>query len=98
MQVGVPWSQEDFLKQAQKAEHPFSKQALLPDRVLTSMFDVLTWGPSEVSKFRRQQLEHWTGRAAEPGAYEQEVQEGVHESVKECLKGKRTELLKEMLV
>ena len=62
------------------------------------MFDVLTWGPSEVSKFRRQQLEYWTGRAAELEAYEQEVQEGVHESVKEWLKGKRTELLKEMLV
>ena len=30
-----------FLAQAQKAEHPFSKQELLPDRVLTS---VLTWG------------------------------------------------------
>ena len=29
VQVGVPWSQEDFLEQAQKAEHPFSKQALL---------------------------------------------------------------------
>ena len=65
VQVGVPWSQEDFLEQAQKAEHPFSKQELLADRVLTSMFDVLTWGPSEVSKFRRQQLEYWTGRAAE---------------------------------
>ena len=26
-----------FLAQAQKAEHPFSKQELLPDRVLTSV-------------------------------------------------------------
>ena len=49
------------------------------------MFDVLTWRPSKVSKFRRQQLEHWTGRAAELEAYEQEVQEGVHDRVKECL-------------
>ena len=61
VQVGVPWSQEDFLEQAQKAEHPFSKHALLPDRVLTSLFDVLTWGPSEVSS------SSWnTGRAERP--------------------------------
>ena len=97
-QVGIPWSQEEFLEQAQKAEHTFSKQALLPDRVLTSMSDVLSRGPSEVSKFRRRQLEYWMGRAAELEAYKQEVQEGLHGSVKECLKWKRTELLKEMLV
>ena len=80
------------MEQAQKAEHPFLKQALLPDRILTSMF------AHSVSKFRRRQMEYWTGRAAELEAYEQEVQEGLHGSVKECLKGKRTELLKEMLV
>jgi len=108
--LGLPWTPTEFIDQARQLEHPFAKQAVVPDRSLRAIFHVLTKGPKGIAEVRRKELERWTRRAKELDGTERnlfseapaEVQArwGRHPDAAEALKGpwrgKRTQLLLEM--
>ena len=63
--MGLPWSPEEFIKQAKKARHPFDDPAKVSDRHKYAIYMNLTIGMQGVREWRRQELAYWTQRAAE---------------------------------
>jgi hypothetical protein len=110
VQVGVPWTPDEFIEQAAKARHPFDDPAKVADRHKFAIFLNLTQGPQAMREIRRQALEHWRRRADELQEQEVELYKKASPLVQPCWgnaptpqealsgkwKGKRTLLFQEM--
>ena len=65
VQVGVPWTPEEFISQAAKARHPFDDPPKVSDRHKFAIYLNLTKGPQAMRELRRQALDGWRRRADE---------------------------------
>ena len=82
--MGLPWSPEEFIKQAKKARHPFDDPAKVSDRHKYAIYMNLTIGTQGVREWRRQELAYWTQRAAELQSDELELFKKASQLVQPC--------------
>jgi hypothetical protein len=54
VQVGVPWTPDEFIEQATRARHPYDDPAKVADRHKFAIFLNLTQGPQAMRELRRQ--------------------------------------------
>ena len=97
VEIGIPFSEEEFVQEALVLEHPFDKIEL-PDQISKNIATLLTKGPQWVSDFRSRQLARWSERAAALEQEEEVLRAGMHPSVRASASSKRLLLFKEMLI
>ena len=96
LEIGIPWSPEEFLQQSLLLEHPYA-QIAVDDDVLRSAFCTLTSSLACTRRLRDQALEQWTTRSAELEAKEETLRNSAHPDVRPSIESKRILLFGEML-
>ena len=59
IEVGEPWTPEQFTKQALKIEHPFDVDGQVEDSVSQAVFDILVRGREETSSIRKEGMAYY---------------------------------------
>ena len=90
MQIGIPWTQEEFVSEALKLCHPFVAPAVLPYRTKSAVFRVLTQGVAATERARKSELARWEKRAAELEAQERMRFKAAHPAVQPCWSNRAT--------
>ena len=70
LEIGIPWSPQEFLQQSLLLDHPYPPIAV-DDDVLRSAFSTLTSSLACARRLRDQALEQWTTSGAELEAKEE---------------------------
>ena len=94
---GIPWTPQEFVKQAAKAKHPMQLDQLLPKRLREVMVVYKKSSVQERIIQRTSRLGFWVKRAKELSTAEVEFHASLHPNVASVLSGKRLLLLKEMI-
>ena len=81
LEIGIPWSPQEFLQQSLLLDHPYAPIAVGGD-VLRSAFSALTSPIACTRRIRDQALEQWTTRAAELEAKEELLRNSAHPDVR----------------
>jgi hypothetical protein len=92
--VAMPWTEEEFLEEALKLEHPVDTLQGLPPEIYRAIFHCLT---RDVKSFRKKTLDHWKTRSMQLQPKEDELHEQLPPEFKVVLQGKRILLLQEMM-
>ena len=94
--VDMPWSWQEFVEVAMRAEHPFAPIAC--DRAIwRSAFLLATRGPKAMVELRLKELVKWKVRARELEPAETKLHGSLHPDVRGSVGRKRLHLLREML-
>ena len=94
--VLFPWSTSEFVEQALKAQHPFSKIVCDP-AIWRAAFLRASRGPKAFGDLRLRELAKWSLRAKELEERELALHATLHPDVRGAVCGKRLLLLREML-
>ncbi len=94
---GIPWTPQEFVKQAARAKHPMQLDQLLPKRLREVIVVYKKSSVQERIIQRTSRLGFWVNRAKELSTAEVEFHASLHPNVASVLKGKRLLLLKEMI-
>ena len=65
VEIGCPWTVEEFTKEALECGHPFDRQAKLPPSVVGALRNLASRSPAQTIEFREQVLNEWKARAKE---------------------------------
>ena len=96
LDVGTPWTREEFVKKAQELEHPFAGAAVVSEHLHEAMVHCLVDGAEDLEIFRLKSFDYWEHRATQLEEEEIMLHEGAHTEIKPCLKDKKVFLLQEM--
>ena len=94
---GIPWTPQEFVKQAASAKHPMQLDQLLPKRLREVIVVYKKSSVQERIIQRTSRLGFWVNRAKELSTAEGEFHASLHPNVASVLKGKRLLLLREMI-
>ena len=101
VELGIPWTEGEFVSQAMLIDHPFNRRVVANDRVARAIFWILTTGSKGVARHRKGCLERWRRKAAELETKEEEIFKAMHPDVRSLVAGKlavkRPLLFKEIL-
>lgn len=101
VELGIPWTEGEFVSQAMLIDHPFNRRVVANDRVARAIFWILTTGSKGVARHRKGCLERWRRKAAELETKEEEIFKAMHPDVRSVVAGKlavkRPLLFKEIL-
>ncbi len=87
--VGVHFSQEEFLQEALRLQHPTEQQALFPREVRTNVSYLTSKTVHQVARERTEQVRRWTTRATELLDEERKKKASLSPRIAEVLKDKR---------
>ena len=96
LQVGIPWSVEEFLGCAVQAEHPFDSDELLDTDVSRAVASIATAGIQATAKHREECLAYYRGRAQQLDKEESVLRASLPGDVREILADKKLLLFREM--
>jgi len=96
LEIGIPWSPQEFVEKSLSLEHPYSAVSV-EDDILRSAFTTLTGSLAAARHARDQALDHWSRRAAALDPLESKIKASVHEDVRPSIASKRLLLFREML-
>ena len=65
VRIGVPWSEDEFLRLALVAKHPFDAPPVVPDDVARAIFAAVTTSPRSRREEVHRELARWRARDAE---------------------------------
>ena len=95
--IGIPWTEDEFLDQATKITHPFDWEVSLPPKIASVISHIAEAGPSNIKRYRLEQLAYWGQREKSLGAKESELHARLHPDVEAVVASKRILLFQEML-
>ena len=78
VEVGIPWTPEQFREAAEQVAHPFDRQVVIPDDTLRAIFKVLSAGPEATKNGRQEAFNQCTKRAEQLEEKEQKAFERAH--------------------
>lgn len=90
---GIYHTMLEFFSIARALWHPFDELVNLPDRLIKTVFETLTWAPARVAKARTEKLARWAKWAQELQPQENALKSAMHPSVACILEPKRLLLL-----
>ena len=97
IELGIPWTTEEFTDLARQCEHPFDKEIRVPPAVAKAMSTIARAGPSGLKKKREETIAYWKVRTAELEKQEKELKERLDPEVARVVKPKAILLFAEML-
>ena len=97
IEVGLPWNQDEFLKEATKLRHPLDSDVRVAPAVAKVFYECARLGPDEVIARRKGVLKYWLARAMALEKQEEKLHACLNTDVAAAVAGKRILLFKEML-
>ena len=98
MEIGCPWTTEEFVELALRLKHPFDSRAKVPPAVAKAMTNILRLGPTEIAARRKATIDKWTRRRDELVDLEKILKDKLHPDVKKIVANKNILLFREMLM
>ena len=95
--IGIPWTEDEFLEQAKRISHPFDWEVPLPAKIAVAISHIAEAGPTNVKRYRLEQLAYWKQRGESLKAKEVELHKRLHQDVEAVVASKNILLFKEML-
>ena len=95
--VGIPWTEEEFLRKAAEVEHPFREGYGLRPRTAKAIHRLLTRGPIYAKERRERLLERWTRRRDELEEQEKALHKELDPQVEAVVAEKKILLFREKL-
>ena len=95
--IGLPWSDEEFLKEAEKLVHFFDTPIRPPPAVANTLRGLASRSPEEIIEARKLTLQKYTLLAAELAHEEKVLHSKLNPDVERVVKNKRVLLFKRML-
>ena len=86
---GVPWTEDQFIKQAAKAGHPRKLQATTPEPLKHTLAKLSCMSDEQVRHVRISKLKEWVCMASQLETEEQRLKESLHPDVREVVSSKR---------
>ena len=97
VEIGMPWSTEEFVAQAKGVMHPFDKQIKVPPAVAQVIFNIATKGPRHIAADRENCLQWYTKVADSLREQEADVHAKLHPNVEKVVSDKKILLFRRML-
>ena len=97
VELGMPWSAEEFVEKAKKLMHPFDKEVLVPPAVAEVIIRSAGLGPTKSGSDRKATMAYYTDRAKALARDEAKLHKTLHPDVEGIVKNKRILLFREML-
>lgn len=94
---GVPWSPDQFVKEAARLGHPKSFLNSLPDILLAAVRNNVTMDHSEIAEKRNRWFRHWLRRAEVLKSSDNKLRTSLKEESKQVIEKKRIALFEEIL-
>jgi hypothetical protein len=95
--VGIPWTPEEFLKQAISCKHPRNIVHGLPKELVDSIVYNVVNSDEHIASERTQTIRHWLGKAIELMELERDVKDSAPQHCKRILASKRIKLFEFLL-
>ena len=95
---GVYFSEEEFLNEAMKAQHPLAAELALPHELREAILFNFNAADHEVVKHRASFLAKWVSRAKQLSADECSLKDSMDPKVASAVRNKRILVFKEMLI
>ena len=95
--IGIPWTEDEFMEQATRISHPFDWEVSLPPKIAAVISHITQAGPSNIKRYRLEQLAYWRQREMALAGKEQELHARLHPDVEAVVASKRILLFQEML-
>ena len=97
IELGLPWSTEEFTRLALECQHPFDKDVKVPPAVAKAMASIAKLGPSGIAKKREATLSYWKDRKAALSQQDKELKAKLDPEVQKVIQPKAVLLFAEML-
>ena len=89
VQIGLPWTVEEFTNQALNTTHPFDSEDLSRDELTKAAFRIMTRSRAATKQKRLQTLIYYQQRAMSLEAEERKVHDKMAPDVKHLMKNKK---------
>lgn len=98
VEIGLPWSTEEFTDLAMTCLHPFDKDVKVPPAVARAVASIAKLGPINFERKKRQDtLKHWAKRKVELAQQEEILKKKLDPEVRRVIQPKAILLFAEML-
>ena len=97
IEIGFPWTTEEFTELARECKHPFDKDVKVPPAVAKAMASIAKLGPSGIAEKRKGTLKFWMERKAELEEQEEALKKKLDPEVRRVTQPKAILLFSEML-
>ena len=94
---GIPWEPIQFMQKANEVGHPCSLSSLVPDQLKACVQAYCNVSVATRCKMRVAKLKHWVQCASELKEKERQLKEGMPETVRTVLSGKKILLWEKLL-
>ena len=97
VELGLPWSVEEFTQEALACTHPFDRDVKVPPAVAKAMVTIAKLGPEGIKEKRSRTLKFWADRKKALEVEEAKIKAKLDPDVSRVIESKSILLFSEML-